>query len=633
MLSKPYVEVKRLRSIGNCAAALSLLASHRPASDDEGLEAAVCLLVCAQAENAVHVCRTHGWKAPWARKIAQALSGALTGDGDGQALSLAREAMADPAASPTAAGIYVLLLQRSGLVDEAAAYISGQLPDPPAGETFLLTLAAETAVASKSWTQASRFAAGVLAADPDDCRALVAASIAHFHLGNIHHALGHALRVDALQPGAPPAILQIMRCRNKIGDHYAALGAFETLEDKSNAASEFHLELARAYSALEHHAKAIDAYRAALAADPASAAAARELATVYAITKDAAGMASLAGQHAAVVQNDVDSMAFRGLEAFNRGDVPAAGRLLRDAHAVSEAGGRPYGQLPWPVPEPRVRHDYEQLELLQRRSRLDRAGRDALQALAPYYAQSGDPEMRFAPDGAAGEALKRALAGCHYLPQSTFSGDPLGSNDYPGIETGYFARRLVVIDDFLSPEALAALREYSEEATIWKRYYRHGYVGAMLAQGFSPEVLLAIAGALRQAMPRVIADHPLLQAWAFKYDQRMQGINMHADFARVNVNFWITPDEACADPETGGMVVYDTPVPPGWTFADYNTDPRKLAAYVRLNEANAVRVPYRANRCVLFDSSLIHVTDVMRFKPGYENRRVNVTLLYGYGGR
>jgi hypothetical protein len=48
-----------------------------------------------------------------------------------------------------------------------------------------------------------------------------------------------------------------------------------------------------------------------------------------------------------------------------------------------------------------------------------------------------------------------------------------------------------------------------------------------------------------------------------------------------------------------------------------------------VHRAKAQRVPYRANRCVLFDSSLIHITDEIHFRPGYENRRVNVTLLYG----
>jgi hypothetical protein len=142
-------------------------------------------------------------------------------------------------------------------------------------------------------------------------------------------------------------------------------------------------------------------------------------------------------------------------------------------------------------------------------------------------------------------------------------------------------------------------------------------------------VLLTLCDELRKVMPRVLGNQPLLQAWGFKYDQRMQGINMHADFAKVNVNFWITPDEACEDPTSGGLVVYDVPAPQSWTFVDYNTGSDKLAAYLQVHNAKAQRVPYRANRCVLFDSSLIHISDEMHFKPGYENRRVNITLLYG----
>ena len=131
------------------------------------------------------------------------------------------------------------------------------------------------------------------------------------------------------------------------------------------------------------------------------------------------------------------------------------------------------------------------------------------------------------------------------------------------------------------------------------------------------------------AMPRVIGNLPLLQAWAFKYDQRQQGINMHADFAKVNINFWVTPDSACANNTKGGMVIYDVPAPASWTFMDYNTNQSKMMAYLKVHNAQSTRVPYRANRCVLFDSSLIHITDELHFKPGYENRRINVTLLYG----
>jgi hypothetical protein len=250
--------------------------------------------------------------------------------------------------------------------------------------------------------------------------------------------------------------------------------------------------------------------------------------------------------------------------------------------------------------------------------------------LRRYYAPRGGAAAQLAPSGPEGDALKDALSRIHYLPDPPYEGRALGENDYAAIEAQYEREGLVVIDGFLSARALAALREFSEEATVWNAIYNpRGYVGAVLAQGFSPRVLLSVIDELKRAMPRVIADQPLLQAWGFKYDQRMQGINMHADFARVNVNFWLAPDEACEDLTTGGLVVYDEPVPKSWTFADYNSDPERLAAYVRVRNAKARRVPYRGNRCVLFDSSLIHVTDELHFRPGYENRRVNVTLLYG----
>lgn len=42
-----------------------------------------------------------------------------------------------------------------------------------------------------------------------------------------------------------------------------------------------------------------------------------------------------------------------------------------------------------------------------------------------------------------------------------------------------------------------------------------------------------------------------------------------------------------------------------------------------------VRVPYRCNRCVLFDSTYFHATDDLHFEHGYTNRRINCTLLYG----
>ena len=40
-------------------------------------------------------------------------------------------------------------------------------------------------------------------------------------------------------------------------------------------------------------------------------------------------------------------------------------------------------------------------------------------------------------------------------------------------------------------------------------------------------------------------------------------------------------------------------------------------------------IPYNEKREVIFNSNLFHETDSYEFKEGYENRRINVTLLFG----
>jgi hypothetical protein len=51
--------------------------------------------------------------------------------------------------------------------------------------------------------------------------------------------------------------------------------------------------------------------------------------------------------------------------------------------------------------------------------------------------------------------------------------------------------------------------------------------------------------------------------------------------------------------------------------------------FLARNGAKAVTIPHRSNRAVIFDSDLFHETDTIRFKDGYLNRRINVTMLFG----
>jgi hypothetical protein len=128
----------------------------------------------------------------------------------------------------------------------------------------------------------------------------------------------------------------------------------------------------------------------------------------------------------------------------------------------------------------------------------------------------------------------------------------------------------------------------------------------------------------------MFGGHPLGRFWAFKYDATLgKGINVHADFALMNLNFWITPDEHNLDPESGGLVVYDVPSPRDWHFKAYNENKGRIYDFLDRNGAKSIRVPHRCNRAVLFNSTYFHETDSIRFAESYESRRINITYLFG----
>jgi len=211
-----------------------------------------------------------------------------------------------------------------------------------------------------------------------------------------------------------------------------------------------------------------------------------------------------------------------------------------------------------------------------------------------------------------------------------------GKWDPAAVESQYLDKPpgLVVVDDFLSGEALQNVRLFCLESTVWSaNRYAHGRLGAFFHDGFNCPLLLQIAEELRQALPRVIGDRfPLRQLWGFKNGQSLPADSTnHADFAAVNVNFWITPNEANLDDTSGGLVVYDIDAPLSWDFNTYNGRTDFIKPFLRRRDAGSVTIPYRQNRAIIFNSDLFHATAGLRFRPGYENRRVNVTCFTGIG--
>jgi tetratricopeptide (TPR) repeat protein len=202
--------------------------------------------------------------------------------------------------------------------------------------------------------------------------------------------------------------------------------------------------------------------------------------------------------------------------------------------------------------------------------------------------------------------------------------------DYGPIKDAIVGGRLQaeVIDDFLTPQALAQVQKFCLESTVWRHPYQFGYVGAFPQDGFASVSLFAIAEELSASLGEVFDDYELAQWWAFVYNTNLPGTDIHGDDADFSLNLWITPDSANLDPDGGGLVVWDKSAPSDWSYNDYNSGGERVKQFLRDENAESHVIPYRANRAVLFKGHLFHRTDDFTFAPGFANRRRSVTFLF-----
>ena len=204
--------------------------------------------------------------------------------------------------------------------------------------------------------------------------------------------------------------------------------------------------------------------------------------------------------------------------------------------------------------------------------------------------------------------------------------------NWKNIEDEYIgsSKRIIYIDDFLSTECLFELRKFCLLSKIWLIDYKNKYLGAFNDRGFVSNIHLKIGNELKEKMPKIFSKHLLTRFWGFKYDTKLgKGINIHADAAIENLNFWITPNEFHKNKEGGGLKIYDIPAPDDWHFNDYNNNPEKIYQFLNLNKPNLIKVPYKFNRAVLFNSAYFHETDEIDFEDKYEGQRINITYLFG----
>ena len=218
-----------------------------------------------------------------------------------------------------------------------------------------------------------------------------------------------------------------------------------------------------------------------------------------------------------------------------------------------------------------------------------------------------------------------------YLPTSRDQGLP--GDRWDIVDSIFQAKdpNFVVVDHVLLPEVLEELQAFFAESTHWWDA-RHGYIGSYYDYWDHPAII-RLADELQDRMPLTFQNTTLTNAWAYLYDyndagNESFGITPHADFACINVNIWLTPEDANEDPMSGGLVVWKEKPPAGWSYHEYNQRPDLIETLTR--GASNYTIAYRTNRAVIFDSTLFHRTADYSFpKRSIHKRRINLTLLFG----
>jgi len=496
-------------------------------------------------------------------------------------------------------------------------------------------------------------------------------ALSHHQAGRLDQALALYQAVLDRVPGHADALHLVGLVSHQQGRHSEAVRRIgEAIATNSDVAA-YHNNLGAAQRAAGQIDLAIASFRRATELKPDFSSAWSNLVQVHAASSDDDSVSEALDQWVRNTKGATGALQHRAAHRYANKDVRGAmadqGRIAdnqpedhrpclqvailahelgEDAVAIdafSKAQTRHYrsAKLGNGTVRSKLDHDVEQIEWLVSRGMVPEDWTDIADAYRQVRTQLFDsssvglvgrtfsPEMR----ASIGRWYNRPI---HTVDCRAIAGGALASSwDAELVEGRYRSSDpgITWIDGLLRPEAKVQLRDFCLGSTIWSDFkYSGGYVGTSLANGFANGLLLQIARELRERLPGLLGRHPLRQMWAYKCDQRLTGIGVHADAAAVNVNFWITPDEANLDPTSGGIRVWRKCAPMEWDFEAFNRRPEELLAWVRDMNAEEVAIPHRSNRALIFDSNLVHRTDDLEFAPGYENRRINITMLFGERG-
>lgn len=453
----------------------------------------------------------------------------------------------------------------------------------------------------------------------------------------------------------PAALLARARALTRQGAWAAAQGVYAQLLQQSPESLPVHLE----YAQLLHHcgqeSAAIAAYQNVLTLQPQQADALFQLGILYREQEDLPA-AQLCFERLEAAHPESYLAALGLAQTALVAEQPARSRywfdqMQRRRRAIPdwdeqqwrELGG--YPDLPLRLGK-KWQHDLAYLDwlLAQPAAYPDGVSGDALRQQREQLLQATQrwqTELQRGAFSLASSCEMQALLGAvAHRWEPVEPSEWLGDWDGQAAQARFLAQapHYTVIDNALSPELLQTLYQFSLRANVWQNYL-HGqnYLCAYPQDGINLDLIYRLTAELRARLPGVLGPHRLKKFWMYKYaSSQHQGVQLHADSGAVNLNLWLTPDQGNHSPESGGLLLYDVPVPLFATDAEFNAFNRNVPAMqqmLRQRQARTITVPYRQNRLTIFDANLLHETMPYRFAADYPSQRVNLTLMFGRRGR
>jgi hypothetical protein len=216
--------------------------------------------------------------------------------------------------------------------------------------------------------------------------------------------------------------------------------------------------------------------------------------------------------------------------------------------------------------------------------------------------------------------------------KQTNSSEPiLRKRDWSSLETEYKSRApfsYVVIDNFLVDGACEFLHRSLVAHWGWRQ---KNWISDHL-HNHSPDIpgLLQLADDLRKSLPGLFNGLELVDFWALMYRENKPG-RPHSDNAEITSTLWLTPDCYNLDPNSGGLMITDVLRDPNALPHEHLVYPWADEYFASKTNGDAIKIPYRQNRAVLFDAKIFHRTDDLNFNFA-EPSSFRINLSFAFDG-